>query len=85
MHSQDVHPKHPPGKEYRDDGPRDVNYPVASRFRFPKIEHAEMVAGPTTGGETYRHWTATISFGPPFLLLLLPRARPSTPFGGLRS
>jgi hypothetical protein len=45
--SQDVHPKHPPDKEYCDDGPRDVNYPVASRFRVPKIEHAAMVAGPT--------------------------------------
>ena len=46
MRSEYVHPKHPPDKEYRDDGPRDVNYPVASCFRFPKIEHAAMVAGP---------------------------------------
>ncbi len=45
MHSQYVHPKHPPNKEYRDDGPRYVNYPVASCFRLPKIEHATMVAG----------------------------------------
>ena len=46
MHSQYVHSKHPPDEEYRDDGPRDVNYPVASCFRFSKIEHAAMVAGP---------------------------------------
>jgi hypothetical protein len=46
VHSQYVYPKHPPDKEYRDDGPRDVNYPVASCFRFPKIEHAAMLAGP---------------------------------------
>ena len=46
MHSQYVHPKHPPDKEYREEGPRDVNYPVASCFRSPKIEHAAMVAGP---------------------------------------
>src|SRR5579872_852401 len=44
--SEYVHPQHPPDKEYRDDGPRDVNYPVASCFRFPKIEHTAMVAGP---------------------------------------
>jgi hypothetical protein len=52
VHSQHVHPKHPPDKEYRDDGPRDVNYPVASCFRASKIEHAAMVAGrvnPTEG------------------------------------
>ncbi len=48
MHSQYVHPKHPPDKEYREDGPRYVNYPVASCFRFPKIEHAAMVAGGLT-------------------------------------
>jgi hypothetical protein len=46
VHSQYVHPKHPPDKEYRDDGPRDMNDPVASRFRFAKIEHTAMVAGP---------------------------------------
>ncbi len=44
--SQYVHSKHPPDEEYCDDGPCDVNYPVASCFRFSKIEHAEMVAGP---------------------------------------
>jgi hypothetical protein len=44
VHSQYVHPKHPPDKEYRDDGPRDMNDPVASCFRFAKIEHAAMVA-----------------------------------------
>jgi len=44
--SQYVQPKHPPDKEYGEDGPRYVNYPVASRFRFPKIEHAAMVAAP---------------------------------------
>jgi hypothetical protein len=52
VHSQYVHPKHPPDKEYRDDGPRDVNYPVARCFRFPKIEHAAMVAGPCADGLT---------------------------------
>jgi hypothetical protein len=41
VHSQHVHPKHPPDKEYRDDRPRDVNYPVAGCFGFPKIEHAQ--------------------------------------------
>jgi hypothetical protein len=46
VYSQHVHPKQPPDKEYRDDGPRDVNYPVARCFRFPKIEHTAMVAGP---------------------------------------
>jgi hypothetical protein len=46
VHSQYVYPEHLPDKEYRDDGPRDVNYPVASCFRFPKIEHAAMLAGP---------------------------------------
>jgi len=44
-HSQHEQPNHPPNKEYRDDGPRDVNYPVACCFRFSKIEHAAMVAG----------------------------------------
>jgi hypothetical protein len=43
VHSQYVHPKHPPGISRR--WPRDVNYPVASCFRFPKIEHAK-AAGP---------------------------------------
>jgi len=43
--SQYVHPKHPPHKEYRDDGARDVNDPVAGCFRFSKIEHAAMVTG----------------------------------------
>jgi hypothetical protein len=46
--SQHVHPEHPPNEEYRDDGPCDVNCPVARCFRFPKIEHAAMVAGPRT-------------------------------------
>ena len=49
MHSQYVYPKHPPDKEYRDDRPRDVNCPVASCFRFSKIEHAAMLAGPAQG------------------------------------
>jgi hypothetical protein len=44
--SQYVHPKHPPDKEYCDDSPRDVDYPIASCFGFPKVEHAAMVAGP---------------------------------------
>ncbi len=46
MRSHYVHPKHPPDKEYRDDGSRDMNYPVTDCFRFPKIEHAAMVAAP---------------------------------------
>jgi hypothetical protein len=46
VRSQYVHPKHPPDKEYRDDGSRDMNYPVTDCFRFPKIEHAAMVAAP---------------------------------------
>jgi hypothetical protein len=46
VRSEHVHPKHPPDKEYRNDGPRNVSYPVASCFRFSKIEHAAMVAGP---------------------------------------
>ena len=50
MHLQYVHPKHPPDKEYRDNAPRDVNYPVASCFGFPKIEHAAMAAGSAHGG-----------------------------------
>jgi hypothetical protein len=33
LRSQYVHPKHPPDKEYRDDGSRDVHDPVASCFR----------------------------------------------------
>ena len=45
MPSQYVHPKHPPDQEYRDDGSRDVNDPVANGFRFSKIEHVAMVAG----------------------------------------
>jgi hypothetical protein len=49
-HSQYVHPKHPPDKEYGDDGPRDVNYPIANCFGFPKIKHAVMVAGPARHG-----------------------------------
>jgi len=49
-HSQYEHPKHPPDKEYRYDGPRDMNYPVAGCFRFPKIEHAAIVAGPAQDG-----------------------------------
>ena len=43
--SQYVYSKHPPDEEYRDDSPCDVNYPIASCFRFPKVEHAAMVAG----------------------------------------
>jgi len=43
-HSQHVDPKHPPDEEYRDDGSRDMNDPVARCFRFSEIEHAAMVA-----------------------------------------
>jgi hypothetical protein len=43
-HSQHVHPKHPPDKEYSDDGTRDVHDPVARSFRFPKVEHLAQVA-----------------------------------------
>jgi hypothetical protein len=46
LHSQHVHPKHPPDQKYRDDTPDDVNDPVASCLRLSKIEHAPMVAGP---------------------------------------
>jgi len=46
VHSQHVHPKHPPDKEYGDDGPRDMNDPVANGFRLAKIEHAAMVSAP---------------------------------------
>jgi hypothetical protein len=58
VRSQYVHPKHPPDKEYRDDDPRDVNYPVASCLRFPKIEHAAMVAGSARGSGVVSssHW-----------------------------
>jgi hypothetical protein len=45
VRSQDVHSKHPPDEEYRDDSPRDVNDPVANCFRLAKIEHAAMLAG----------------------------------------
>jgi hypothetical protein len=49
VHSQHVHPKHPPDKEYRDDGRRDVNYPVAKCFRFTKLNmHGSR---PHSGGE----------------------------------
>jgi hypothetical protein len=44
VNSQYVYPKHPPDKEYRDDGPCNVNDPVARCFRFPKVEHAAMLA-----------------------------------------
>lgn len=44
-HSQDIHPQHPPNEEYRDDGSRDVYYPIPSCFGFAKIEHMRMVAG----------------------------------------
>jgi hypothetical protein len=42
--SQHVHSEHPVDEEYRDDGSDNVNDPVASCFRLPKIEHAVMVA-----------------------------------------
>ena len=45
MPLQHIHPKQPPDQEYRDHGTDYVNYPVASCFRLPKIEHAAMVAG----------------------------------------
>jgi len=40
-HLQCVHPQHPPDEEYRNDGPCDVNDPVASCFRFSEIEHTQ--------------------------------------------
>src|SRR5580700_2623543 len=46
LYLQNVQPKHPPDKEYRDNRPCDVNDPVASCFRLPEVEHAAMVAGP---------------------------------------
>ncbi len=36
--------------------PRDVNYPVASCFRLPKIEHAAMVAGPPDFPHLTEEW-----------------------------
>ena len=42
---QYIHSQHPPDKEYRDDGPDNMNYPVANCFRFSKTEHSAMVAG----------------------------------------
>jgi hypothetical protein len=44
--SEYVHPKHPPNKKDRHDGTRDVNNPISKGFRFRKIEHAAIVAGP---------------------------------------
>jgi hypothetical protein len=64
VHSQHIHPKHPPDKKYRDDCPRDVNYPVASCFRAPKIEHAAMVAGRVTsnlGGFECKRLVTTVT------------------------
>jgi hypothetical protein len=58
--SQYVHPKHPPHQKYRDDGPGDVNDPVTSRFRFSKIEHAAMVAGPS--GRVYGNEAMPVRF-----------------------
>ena len=46
---QHIETQHPPDQEYRDAGPHDVNYPVASCLRLPKIEHVAMVAGPERG------------------------------------
>ena len=43
---QYVHSQQPPDKEYRDDGSDDMNYPVVHCFRFSKIEHSAIVAGP---------------------------------------
>jgi hypothetical protein len=68
MHSQYVHPQHPPDNEYRDDGPRDVNDPVASCSRFSEIEHAAMVAGPASGSGS-----SSLS------LLAFPAGQPSYP------
>jgi hypothetical protein len=45
VHSEYVHPKHPPDKEYCDDGARDVNDPVGGGLRFAEVEHWAMVAG----------------------------------------
>ena len=72
-HSQHVHPKHPPDEEYRDDGSRDVNYPVARCFRFPKIKHGSR---PRPGGDSSsdrRVWTLVISPWP--VLLAEPDSR----------
>ena len=55
-HSQYIHSKHPPDEEYRDDGTRDVNDPVTSCFRLPKIEHAAIVAV-SAQAAWYRHIT----------------------------
>jgi len=42
---QNVHPEHPPNKEYGDDAAYDVDDPVANGLGFAEIEHAAMVAG----------------------------------------
>ena len=34
-----IESKHPPDKEYCDNCPRDVNYPITNCFRFAEIEH----------------------------------------------
>jgi hypothetical protein len=42
--SENENAQHPPYEEQRDDGTRDMNDPVANRFRIAKIEHGCMVA-----------------------------------------
>lgn len=42
---ENVNAQHPPDKEYCDDSPRDMDDPVANRFRGAEVEHAAMVAG----------------------------------------
>ena len=57
VHSQHVHPKHPPDRKDGDDGSRNVNYPVASGFWLAKIEHVPMGAGPVAGvGQGFEHY-----------------------------
>src|SRR5690348_14781207 len=42
---QHVRAKHKPDKEQSDDGPGDVNDPIACGFRLAKVEHGAMLAG----------------------------------------
>ena len=41
---QHIESQHPPNKEYRNDCPRNMDYPVATRFRTAQIEHDGIVA-----------------------------------------
>jgi len=76
LHSQHVHPKHPPDQKYRDDTPDDVNDPVASCLRLSKIEHAPMVAGPAYVRDACFHEVAP-TLGSPLYLNALSHLAPA--------